>query len=347
MPFRLPAGIRRSAAQGRRTSRRRSERRSIPRDRRNYRPRRQGRRPGAALYQRERLDVPGADQPVRNATPHGDGARAPTTSTRSADRVRATDRHRPLRDRRCRKSSPRWRARAACETRSRKRSAMRSAHEVVVNATRISRQLPVLTTWPLDAGPFITLPLVITQRSAHRAGSTSACIACRSTTRRETGNALAAPQARPRARRRAGARKIPVAVAIGTRSGAHVRRDRAATAGCSTSSRSPACCAASPSSSCARRRSTCQSPPTPSSCWKATSTTTTCASKGRSAIIPASTAWPTATRRFTSRASRTAAIRSTPRPSSASRRWKTRGSARPPNASSCRCCRSCCRKSST
>ena len=27
----------------------------------------------------------------------------------------------------------------------------------------ISRKLPVLTTWPLDAGPFITLPLVITK----------------------------------------------------------------------------------------------------------------------------------------------------------------------------------------
>jgi 4-hydroxy-3-polyprenylbenzoate decarboxylase len=37
-----------------------------------------------------------------------------------------------------------------------------SCQEVVVNDPDL-RQLPVLTTWPLDAGPFITLPLVITK----------------------------------------------------------------------------------------------------------------------------------------------------------------------------------------
>jgi 4-hydroxy-3-polyprenylbenzoate decarboxylase len=37
-----------------------------------------------------------------------------------------------------------------------------SVHEIVVDAPDLGT-LPVLTTWPLDAGPFITLPLVITK----------------------------------------------------------------------------------------------------------------------------------------------------------------------------------------
>ena len=41
---------------------------------------------------------------------------------------------------------------------------VREAHsqDVVVNAPDLTK-LPVLTTWPLDGGPFVTLPLVITQ----------------------------------------------------------------------------------------------------------------------------------------------------------------------------------------
>lgn len=37
-----------------------------------------------------------------------------------------------------------------------------AVHEVVENAPDLTK-LPILTTWPLDAGPFITLPLVITK----------------------------------------------------------------------------------------------------------------------------------------------------------------------------------------
>jgi 4-hydroxy-3-polyprenylbenzoate decarboxylase len=37
-----------------------------------------------------------------------------------------------------------------------------SVHEVVIEQPDLTK-LPVLTTWPLDAGPFITLPLVITK----------------------------------------------------------------------------------------------------------------------------------------------------------------------------------------
>ncbi|HEY5427289.1 MAG TPA: UbiD family decarboxylase domain-containing protein, partial [Candidatus Tumulicola sp.] len=37
-----------------------------------------------------------------------------------------------------------------------------SVHDTIVREPDL-RQLPVLTTWPLDGGPFITLPLVITK----------------------------------------------------------------------------------------------------------------------------------------------------------------------------------------
>jgi 4-hydroxy-3-polyprenylbenzoate decarboxylase len=39
-------------------------------------------------------------------------------------------------------------------------------------------KLPVLTCWPQDGGPFVTLPLVIT-KDPDTATSTSACTACR------------------------------------------------------------------------------------------------------------------------------------------------------------------------
>ena len=41
-----------------------------------------------------------------------------------------------------------------------------SVHDVVMKTPDLTK-LPILTTWPLDGGPFITLPLVITERSAY------------------------------------------------------------------------------------------------------------------------------------------------------------------------------------
>ena len=62
----------------------------------------------------------------------------------------------------------------------------------------------------------------------------------------------------------------------------------------------------------------------------------TCAPRGRSATTPASTPRSTTTRRSTSPACRCAATRSTRPPSSGRRRWRTSSSARPPSGCSCR-----------
>ena len=56
-------------------------------------------------------------------------------------------------------------------------------HEVVEDDVDLMR-LPVLTTWPLDGGPFVTLPLVFTKAARWRLRKTSACIACSATTAR-------------------------------------------------------------------------------------------------------------------------------------------------------------------
>ena len=66
--------------------------------------------------------------------------------------------------------------------------------EVVTKDVRLDR-LPVLTCWPEDGGPFLTLPLVYTEHPPGRRGpatrptarNSRACTACRSTTRATTG----------------------------------------------------------------------------------------------------------------------------------------------------------------
>ena len=89
-----------------------------------------------------------------------------------------------------------------------------SCHEVIDREPDL-RALPVLTTWPLDAGPFITLPLVITTRSAEPEPTTSVCTACKSTSRAKpacTGSATSTDARTPTR----GDDRVPVAVAIGT-----------------------------------------------------------------------------------------------------------------------------------
>ena len=54
--------------------------------------------------------------------------------------------------------------------------------EVVTRDVRLDR-LPVLTSWPEDGGPFLTLPLVYTEHPERPGRTTSASTACRSTTR--------------------------------------------------------------------------------------------------------------------------------------------------------------------
>ena len=54
--------------------------------------------------------------------------------------------------------------------------------EVVTDDVRLDR-LPALTCWPEDGGPFVTLPLVYTEHPDAPGRTTSACTACRCTTR--------------------------------------------------------------------------------------------------------------------------------------------------------------------
>ena len=88
-----------------------------------------------------------------------------------------------------------------------------AVHAVVESKPDLT-QLPVLTTWPLDAGPFITLPLVITKdpRSGrpnvgmYRMQVYNACETAMHWQRHKQGRAHAA----------AWGERVPVAVAIGT-----------------------------------------------------------------------------------------------------------------------------------
>ena len=164
-------------------------------------------------------------------------------------------------------------------------------------------KLPILTTWPDDGGPFITLPMVITrdpdtgdaQRRLYRmqvyARARPACTgSCTRPARRhmrrykELGSSacrwrsrwaaipvlhLRGDRAAARRHRRVAVRRLPAPQA-GRDGPLQDRRPRGA-----------------------RRRRT--------SCWRATSTSTSCAAKGRSAITPATTRWPTTTRCSTSR----------------------------------------------
>ena len=109
----------------------------------------------------------------------------------------------------------RWFAAAACTTSS--------------CASRISRNCRCSRPGRSMRGPFITLPLVITKdprtRPAQRGHVPHASLQ-----RARDRDALAAPQARPRARRRVG-RKDSRRGRDRHRPGAHLRRDRAAAAG--------------------------------------------------------------------------------------------------------------------
>ncbi|HXM06424.1 MAG TPA: UbiD family decarboxylase domain-containing protein, partial [Candidatus Acidoferrum sp.] len=87
------------------------------------------------------------------------------------------------------------------------------AHEVVDRRPDL-RQLPVLTTWPLDAGPFITLPLVITN-DPKTGRPNVGMYRMQIFGERETGMHWQRHK-QGRAHAATAGRKIPVAVAIGT-----------------------------------------------------------------------------------------------------------------------------------
>ncbi|MEO7202978.1 MAG: menaquinone biosynthesis decarboxylase [Candidatus Tumulicola sp.] len=86
-------------------------------------------------------------------------------------------------------------------------------HEVVDRRPDL-RELPVLTTWPLDAGPFVTLPLVITN-DPKTGRPNVGMYRMQVYGPRETGMHWQRHK-QGRAHAAASGRKIPVAVAIGT-----------------------------------------------------------------------------------------------------------------------------------
>jgi len=87
-----------------------------------------------------------------------------------------------------------------------------SAQEVVVDDPDLLR-LPVLTTWPLDAGPFITLPLVITKDPKNGRANVG-MYRMQVYNSRETGMHWQRHK-QGRAHARAWGDRVPVAVAIG------------------------------------------------------------------------------------------------------------------------------------
>jgi 4-hydroxy-3-polyprenylbenzoate decarboxylase len=87
-----------------------------------------------------------------------------------------------------------------------------SCQDVVVNEPDLS-QLPVLTTWPLDAGPFITLPLVIT-KDPRNGRANVGMYRMQVYNARETGMHWQRHK-QGRAHAQAWGERVPVAVAIG------------------------------------------------------------------------------------------------------------------------------------
>ena len=162
-------------------------------------------------------------------------------------------------------------------------------------------KLPIITTWPDDGGPYITLPMVIT-RDPDKGTRNVGCYRMQVYGPRETAMHWQLHKTGRRHMRRyqeLGQQRMPVAVALGgdpdpplRGDGAaarrhrrvHVRRLPAPQAGRDGR-------AARPSTSRCRRR--------PTSSSRATSTSTSCAARARSATTPATTRWPTTTRSST------------------------------------------------
>ena len=207
--------------------------------------------------------------------------------------------------------------------------------EVIVEPPDLTR-LPVLTTWPGDGGPFITLPIVVTKDAQGRrnAGMYRLQVFDAQT----TGMHIHIHHDGAANFREAGDR-MEVAVALGTDPAVTYAATAPLPPGIDEFMFAGFLRGAAGRAGRSARPSTWKCPPTPRSSSKATSSRASCAAKARSATTRATTPWPTSTRSFTSRRSRTAAIPSTRPPSSAARPWRTPTSARPPSASSCPCCR--------
>ena len=130
-----------------------------------------------------------------------------------------------------------------------------AVHEVVEMGDEVDlTKLPVLTTWPLDGGPFFTLPLVITKDPTSGMQNVG-MYRMQRYDRNSTGMHWQKAQTGPRARRKVGSSRA----GRGRRRrgpGRHVRGDGAAYRRSSTRSRSRASCAAARSAWSRARRST-------------------------------------------------------------------------------------------
>ena len=170
----------RSAPPRRRPRRRRRAGRCRPGGRGDPSPRDRGRRAGAALHERQRRVVPARHEPVR----HGAARRA---GVRRRGRSRSSSGSCTSPRRSCRRRRPSCGARATSrgELLAGRRDARRTSGRSPRSSTSDVRldRLPVITCWPEDGGPFVTLPLVYTEHPGRQGATTSACTGCRSTTR--------------------------------------------------------------------------------------------------------------------------------------------------------------------
>ena len=102
---------------------------------------------------------PARHQPLRHGAPGRAGVRHPAAAAHPA--ARASSPRRCCRPRRPSSGARATSAREALRIGSKRRGSGPVA-EVVTADVRLDR-LPVLTTWPEDGGPFVTLPLVYTE----------------------------------------------------------------------------------------------------------------------------------------------------------------------------------------
>ncbi len=162
-------GVRSCARGARRARAHTPPRRPPPRSRRHRRPRDEGRRAGAPLRARRRLALPAPHQRLRLAAPRcrmalgvgrPRGARPrhrASWCTRAPRRARASSRQLALKLPELAHIPPALgRRTGACQ-------------DVVVQGDDVDLDaLPILTCWPRDGGPFITLPQVITRDPGDR-----------------------------------------------------------------------------------------------------------------------------------------------------------------------------------
>ena len=312
--------------------------RRTPRSGRDPPPRHRGRRAGAPLH----------------ACPRRRASRSSRTCSARARRAELAFGRRPGRlDRAASSSWPRrccrrppgklWGGARRRSTRAAARRAAPRASgpvtEVVTTTSRLDR-LPVLTSWPEDGGPFLTLPLVYTEHPrAEAPGAQPRHLPHAGPRRADDRHALADRQGgRLPLRRGRGARRGAAGDGVPRRpAGADPRGDRAAArerarAAARLAARRRAAAGSSRAGAApARRRGRVRARrPRPAAARQP--------GRARSATTTATTRCATTTRSSRSRRSPPHATRSTPRRSSASRARRT--------SSSATSCRTCSRRSS-